>query len=340
MPLILIPAALLASFFVAYALAFISPSTNAGLLGWIASKVASVPIFGGFTAEQLLKLDQWMAHYIGRHFQQVEAKGIGWLAGMRQYVGYMAAAPFELAVATYTFANWLLSIALPNRIAAGTAGANVKAAQAEATAEAAAKAAAGIAKGRPGSVTRVEVTKVERVAMPHAREWDWLHRHWEQVTAAVLGAAAIPVTHVLPKVEPIAWPFGLTPTGIRRRLRRLESLTAPLAIAAALSLALGVSRSCLRPGGNIQKIAKRLCGLGSTALDDLLGLLVDVLLVEDVCQVVTLLEDGLHLIQGPIDSIVGVVGGSLCHGDYAAPPDLPALTLSLPPVTGLVPLAA
>jgi hypothetical protein len=119
-----------------------------------------------------------------------------------------------------------------------------------------------------------------------------------------------------------------------KRLRKVEALLGATAMAAAMANVLGVSARCLR-SGNVGKVARAVCGLSREALNDLLGLLVDVLIVEDVCQVIVLLEDALSLVQGPLNDFVTVVDGALCHGDYGAAPDDPDVRLSLPPVTGL-----
>lgn len=116
--------------------------------------------------------------------------------------------------------------------------------------------------------------------------------------------------------------------------RRVSVLTGATVFAAAMANVLGVSARCLRKG-NIGRVARSLCGLSSATLNDLLGLLVDVLIVEDVCQVIVLLEDALSVVQGPINGFVNVVGGALCHGDYDAPPKLGPVALSLPVGAGV-----
>lgn len=149
------------------------------------------------------------------------------------------------------------------------------------------------------------------------------------------GAVAIPGALGIPLV----WReiHGLTKRNLAivRRLRRLEALlgVTGLAIAMANVLGLGANWRCLTRG-NIGRTARKLCGLPSHVLDDLLGLLVDVVLVADICQVITLLTEGLSIIQGPIDTLVTVAEGALCHGDYNAPPAAD-VTLDLPPVSGL-----
>ena len=122
---------------------------------------------------------------------------------------------------------------------------------------------------------------------------------------------------------------------LEHRLRKVETIFGATAFAAALANVWGIPFRCARSGGPMGRLARSLCGLSGQALNDLLGLVVDVLIVEDVCQVIVLLEDALSLVQGPLNGFVDVVDGALCHGDYDAPPVVNVPALSLPPVTGL-----
>jgi hypothetical protein len=106
-------------------------------------------------------------------------------------------------------------------------------------------------------------------------------------------------------------------------------------MAAAIANVLGLPNWRCLTRGNIGRASRALCGLGAAAFEDLLGLLVDVLIVEDICEVINLLESGLSLIQGPLNSFVTVVDGALCHGDYLRPPSDGDAPLSLPKVTGV-----
>lgn len=124
------------------------------------------------------------------------------------------------------------------------------------------------------------------------------------------------------------------PARLGTRLRKVEGLFGATVMAAVMANVLGVSARCLRKG-NIGRVSRALCGLSAEAFNDLLGLLVDVLIVEDVCQVIVLLEDALSLVQGPLNAFVDVVDGALCHGDYDAPPTIETPALHLPPVAGL-----
>jgi hypothetical protein len=132
-------------------------------------------------------------------------------------------------------------------------------------------------------------------------------------------------------------PFGQTITQIRKRLRRLEGLLGVTGMAVAMAgvLGLGTNWRCLTRG-NIGRVSRALCGLSAHALGDLLGLLADVIIVADICEVITLLNEGLTVIEGPLADLTSVAGAALCHGDYSAPAKMPAVTLYLPPNPALV----
>jgi hypothetical protein len=118
------------------------------------------------------------------------------------------------------------------------------------------------------------------------------------------------------------------------RLRKLEGLFGATALAVAMANVLGVSAKCLR-SGNVGKTARKLCGLGPRALEDLLGLLVDVLILENICNVITLREKGFALIEPEVTGFIATAEKQFVHCKYQLPDPLPAVPLSLPPVTGL-----
>lgn len=186
--------------------------------------------------------------------------------------------------------------------------------------------------------------KLIRAIMPHVRTVIVKPIHVIErtlpgrVTVIVrrVGAVALPgalgIPHIWKEIH------GLTKRNLRlaHRLHRLEGLLGAAAFAGLMANALGLGTNwrCITRG-NIGKVARRLCGLSPAALEDLLGLIADVVIVADICRVIELLTEGLTLIEGPINTFVGVVDGALCHGDYSAPPALPAMALSLPPSVSL-----
>jgi hypothetical protein len=195
-----------------------------------------------------------------------------------------------------------------------------------------------------GAFPPLLIARLLKAILPH------LHLHTTRISKYVTKEFPRTVVHLAPAAIETAFPgivdipwiekqvYGLTRRNLRInwRLHRLEGLLTVAGLAAVMAKVWGVSPRCIKRNGPIGRVARRLCGLSAGALEDLLGLLVDALIVTDICEVITLLGDGMHIIEGPLDAIVSEVGGALCHGDYKAAPDVPPVTLSLPPVTGVV----
>jgi len=121
---------------------------------------------------------------------------------------------------------------------------------------------------------------------------------------------------------------------IERRLHKAESWAAAGVLAVAMANVLGVTAKCLR-SGNVGKVARRLCGLSAQALEDLLGLIADALILANICQVITLLQDGLSFIEPEIKSFIDAVETWACYGNAEHPPSLPGVTLDLPALVGV-----
>lgn len=154
-------------------------------------------------------------------------------------------------------------------------------------------------------------------------------------TVEKAGAVVLPGTLGIPRLWKEIHGFTKRFARIHWRLHRLEALLGVTGMAIAMARVFGLPNWRCLTRGNVGRTVRHLCGLPSHLLDDLLGLLVDVLIVEDICQVITLLTEGLGIIQGPINTLVGTLEGALCHGDYGAPATVDPSGLSLPPVTGL-----
>jgi len=145
-------------------------------------------------------------------------------------------------------------------------------------------------------------------------------------------AVALPGALGIPKI----WReiHGLTKRNLRlsKRLHRVEGLFAASVMAAAMAnaLGLGLNWRCITRG-NIGKTARRICGLPTHWLDDVLGLLADFFILENICTVLPWLETAASDIGTPLVEVLTEVGAGLCRGS-AAPgalqgpkPSVPAL---------------
>lgn len=317
--------------FVAYAQAILAHSVNKGLVGWLAQTVQDVALFGPRLAAHLLKLDGWITHQLGAHFKQIEHRAVGWVSGISTYAKVMALAGMNVAAISWSLAWWLVHTEIPRQSKAHAAHAESVATHADALAEIALKRSSGLAKSHPGKVTQVEVTRIERVAMPHASEWEWINHHWNALTRAVTAPTTLPGIIAAPKVGDIV---GWTRRNLRwhhRRLARLEALLGVTGMAAVLARVLGVSVRCLRPGGNVSKVARGLCGLPTHLLNDLLGVLADIWILENVCVLLPYLETAAKDIGTPLVAALTDVGAGIC-GDSKRPGALRGSSASLPPV--------
>lgn len=94
----------------------------------------------------------------------------------------------------------------------------------------------------------------------------------------------------------------------RRHLGPLATLALPIA---AITTLIGLLEC-----RNFGRFQRGICAIPQNIFRDLLGLLLDVLILADICEVITLVEDAFALVEQPLADFVGAVGGALCHGHY------------------------
>lgn len=342
MPELLWPLIYLVGALCALGLGLLQRPVSGGFVKWAANLLGNIPIIGGIlSVDQILKLDRWVTHELGKAFKPLEQGTIKWVLALARYqeiVGYWS---LYWPIALVHEVKHLTSRTIPRAIDARTA----PLARRIDTAEAEAKSAAGKAHSvtkyvttQPG--TKV-ITKVERVAMPHAREWDWLNKHWKALTAAVLGAAALPGVIDIPHVPSLPVPFGRTVKQLRRRLGRVEALLGVTAFAAVLASVLGVTAKCVRPGGPIGRTARALCGAPVHLLEDFLSLLADIWVLDNICVLIPLLEEAASVVAIPLVDALTTVSAGLCKGSIGKPEPLVGVMPTTPPLyTGQLQIAA
>ena len=116
--------------------------------------------------------------------------------------------------------------------------------------------------------------------------------------------------------------YGLTKrwSRINARLRKVEALFGVAAMAAAMANVLGLPNWRCLTRGNVGKTARRLCGMPSHWLDDVLGLLADFFILENICTVLPWLETAASEIGTPLVAVLTEVGSGLCAGATAPAP--------------------
>jgi hypothetical protein len=175
------------------------------------------------------------------------------------------------------------------------------------------------------------------VAIPHLGELQWIHRHWKALTraAAAASAAALAPGIAFPRLWHGIDDLRRIHVSVNRRLLRVEGLLGATAMAAAMANVLGLrSARCLR-SGPLGKVSRAVCGLSGGALNDLLSLIADVLIITEICEVIPLMEQGFNVIAGPLSGLIGEAGAALCGGDFDEPPTLDIRTLSIPALVGV-----
>lgn len=158
------------------------------------------------------------------------------------------------------------------------------------------------------------------------------------VTKVVQAAGAIPLPNPWAFPAFHRWWHDLTRWRevTQHRLARLEKLLGAAGMAAVMANVLGLPNWRCLTRGNIGKVSRALCGLSAAAIEDVLGLIVDLLILEDICSVTKLIVKGFGLIEGPLTAFVTAAETWACYGDKEKPRTLDIPQLYLPAVTGIV----
>lgn len=159
-------------------------------------------------------------------------------------------------------------------------------------------------------------------------------------TAVKAAAIAVPGVIGIPKI----WHeiHGLTKRNLRlaKRLHRLEALIGAAAFAGLMANALGLSVRCLRPGGNVYRSLRHICGLPKWMLDFALLGTMEAFVAADLCDFTDLLITTTEGLRPALMEFVDVEGVLLgCHGN-TAPRALALPAVSLPSLVDAVALAA
>jgi hypothetical protein len=332
---LIIPIELLVLALVALGTAALALVTAQAHASWLPSWLKSAFFFVVPLAEVTVRLAKWLTHKYGETFFSAEARVVKWFVQFAHYqyvVGYWS---LFWPVALHNFGTRLLRHEVPTAIDARTKPLAKKASDAVTAAQAATVAAndARLAAKANGGV--VEITQIKTVAMPHAGEWGWIHDHFNALKKTVAAAAAGAIGIALPHAPSFPIPFGRTIAQIKKRLRAIEYVLGATGAAVLVARAIGgVSANCVKKG-NIGRFARRLCGLGPAALEDLLGLLADVLILQNICTVITVLEDGLSFIEPELTAFIATAEAQFVHCKYNLPANEPMQLPYLPALTGV-----
>lgn len=288
--LVAVPFLVLAVVVVSLSTAALQRQVSEGFIAFLRQSVRGAAVIIGPSAELAVRLTQWVTHKIGAAFHDAERLAVGWFGGLSTWAKVVIEAalgwPIELARLTF----WLLDVEIPRLIRAlPTAATKVlhvtttRVVRIERTITKLPKMSAKQARS-------LIAAAVAAYVLPYLAPLKWLRAHFHALTA------------VLPHTIPLS--LGRTITGIRKRLRRLERITAAGVGVGAVALALsrlGLSWVRCRKVG---KVGKRLCGMDDSLLD---SLLLDALVGIGAASVVEFAE-GLRAIE---DEAVAVLRGMI-----------------------------
>jgi hypothetical protein len=233
----------------------------------------------------------------------------------------------------HSFGAWIADIYLPDQINIRTLPINRKAAAAGAAAAAAALAAK-LARNRADHAehSSAGAAKAAQSAATHASN---TAEHTRVIVRTVMQPQTIPYAHVTTLPAETDWrtPFGRTLRQIKKRVGLLEAGVGATAVGIGIANVLGIPNWRCLSKGPIGRVSRALCGMPSGLLNDLLGLLADVWILENVCALLPLLETAASDIGTPLVEALTVAGSGLCAGS-AAPGALRGPSARLPsPVT-------
>jgi hypothetical protein len=121
---------------------------------------------------------------------------------------------------------------------------------------------------------------------------------------------------------------------LQKRVTYLERLNGAKGFRKAMGNALGVEEKCVE--GPLRRLTRALCKSGPNGINNILGLIGDLFIITDICEILGPLEKMLGVALGPIEAVVGTAGAALCHGDFDPPPALDAVpVLHVPVPVGL-----
>lgn len=281
--------------------------------------------------------------FLGTIDNSVESNLAAWASGFQKQYGlamhYMAALAevmskeiAQLSQDSLAASHYFERTAIPAAINTAlrpwrskTNKASVAAAAALAAAAVAKKASQSHAHTEAGSTatTKAEASSAAKTVAHTSTVVKTVERtvvHDTKVITQVIDVASIPI------------PFGRTISNIKRRLSRAETWVGATALSIAMANVLGIPNPrCLRDGP-LGRISRRLCGIPTNFLNDLLGLVADFFILENICTVLPWLESAASEIGTPLVELLTDVGAGLCKGSSAPA----ALSGPMPSVPALI----
>lgn len=304
---------------VALGMVTIMQALTNSVIGGIAGVVGDIPLIGKWLASPVNEVQQWMTHLFAsaeRDLDGIIARALHDMATLWHWMGVEIR---ETSSLVHTLATFLLGStairALENTVHTVTRRIDTI----ENTADNALNRALHFEATLPA--------RVEGIVLPRLRtiehELDWTIPR----DIAGLRAGARSLTDRL--------------EALFQRTKKLDALLGTAALTGAVAIALSRLDLGWIRCRNVGRVGKQICGINSSLLDDLLGLIVDFFILENVCALIPLLETAASEIGTPLVEALTAVGAGLCAGNEA-PAKLTGPATQLVPVTfdGTLTLAA
>lgn len=265
MVLLLLPLAALMIPLVAYGLSGLHREQSGGFVGFLEQQVgvfvrdlARMPPLNAVVA-----LARWLSHHVSSVFLNTQKPLTSWLQGMALYVSALQEIAFNQPLRALHTAYWLVYREIPLQVRAAVQPLvrAERALQHELLTHT--KTIVKIERAAPAIAHRVAVDTIPKVAIPHVQEWEWLHKHWRALVAAVAGAGVLG----LPGTTGLEGSID----AIKKRLKKLEKVGLGAAAVGIVGVALnrlGLGRARCN---NTDKALKRLCGLDPNLLESILA---------------------------------------------------------------------
>lgn len=270
----------------------------------------------------------WISNRLAHVWLGVETKVVNWVGGLAHYVSLTSQFLYSWPIDLITFARWLVGSEIPRLVHSlpnSLTGAFSSAVRWLRSLE---HRISRLAANAPALILHIARAVVTAALAPFLIPLHWLHKEWRVIAKAAVAAGGIAIPWIwVPRLRRDV-------INLRKELSKVRGLLGVTGFALIMSRVLRVTPRCLT-NGNIGKISRRLCGLGPQAFDDLLGLIADFFILQNICEVVTVMEDALQLVFPEVAAFIATAESQFIHCGYDLPDNGTVAAPDTPPVTGL-----
>lgn len=257
MPILVgLPLLVLIAVFVSLGIAATQRSVSSGVVGFLSQAIQRFGGSIGIAVELEVRLTRWVTHHVYKAFGQAEHLVAGWLGALTAWAGIIGGSALWPTIALGRFLVWMLDHEIPRLIRAVPSGATKIVHSVTSRVVRIERTVVKFPKLSRAQARALITAAVATYIGPYLSPLRWLRAHFHALTA------------VLPHAIPIQW--GRTVTALRKRLRRLERLTAAGAAVGAVALALSRLGLNWVKCHKVGRIGRQVCGMDDRFLDTLL----------------------------------------------------------------------